>query len=74
MRLTSRRSVELYFVAKRWPGVALFPGPLIEWPAWWWHDERILRQAELRAQREKRREKKRQAWAEKARREMKAGK
>lgn len=74
VHLLSRRSIELYFMGKRYPGVAIFPGSLIEWPAWWWHDERILRQFELRAQKEKKAEKKRQAWAEKARREMKSGK
>lgn len=73
VQLLSRRSIELYFMAKRYPGIPIFPGPLIAWPASWWHDERILRQFELRAQKEKRAEKKRQAWAEKARREMKAG-
>ena len=74
VQLINPRSHELYALAKRYAGVPLFPGPIIEWPDWWWRDEATLRQFERNALVKQRRTKKSMAWRESERKRMKSSK
>jgi hypothetical protein len=68
--MINEQSPELYALSKRYPGVPVFPGPIIDWPDWWWHDETILRTFERQATAAKKKEDKNRAWREAERKKM----
>jgi hypothetical protein len=70
--LNSRRSVQLFNLARMFPGVPIFPGAITDWPIWFIEDYQTLSRFEGESRKNARRDKQADDWAETERRKMKA--